>query len=89
MKIMTNNGQKQKSTKGYGKKSCSVFSVCAKSDKHIFSLALPPHCHLHRLRGGTRRIVFITPLPSLGITQISLDILADESGNKGSGLLAC
>lgn len=40
-------------------------------------------------RERTWHFVFITVLPSLGITQISLDILTDEPGNKGTELLTC
>lgn len=52
------------------------------------------HCHHREIgdnpsRERTWHFVFITVLPSLEITQISLDILTDEPGNKGTELLTC
>lgn len=40
-------------------------------------------------QAGREHGTFITVLPSLEITQISLDILTDEPGNKGTELLTC
>lgn len=52
------------------------------------------HCHCREIgdnpsRERTWHFVFITVLPSLEIRQISLDILTDEPGNKGTELLTC
>lgn len=52
------------------------------------------HFHRWKSRGNTswertRPFVFITVAPSLGMTQISFDILTDDAGNKGTELLTC
>lgn len=86
--------EKKTSTKGHSEIApLSLSFLVSGPVTNLISTYPPKHC-LHRHPSGlegknTRRAVFITPLPSLGITQISLDILADERGNKESELLAC